>query len=122
MAAAVIAVAWFALLVVQTHATNAASAIVASGRVTPAQGDHAAALLDTAARVNPDQTVGLLRSQLAEARGETSRARRLAMEVTRAEPDNAQAWLQLTRISAGPARVVAFRHLVRLVPPVKGGS
>lgn len=118
------AVAWFVLGVVQTHGLNAATAIAAQRAPSAAQARHANALLDTAATLNPDQQIAIVRSQLAFARGEKARARRLAAAATHAEPDNAQAWLQLVRVSAGrpSERRRAFIRLVRLVPPVKGGS
>ncbi len=120
--AAAAAVAWFGLLAVQSHATDAATAIVALPRVTPAQGRHAAALLSTAATLDPGQEITILRSKLAFARGDVGAARRLAAAAAHAELGNPQAWLALVDVSKGTSELApAFRHLISLVPPVSGG-
>jgi hypothetical protein len=121
--AAVVIAAWFVLVGVQTHATDAATTIITGhARPTAAQAAHAGRLLDTAATLNPDREVDLLRSQLAYARADKPRARRLAGRVAHAEPDNVQAWLQLTRVSYGAPAAVALQHAARLAPTVKSGS
>jgi hypothetical protein len=127
MSSAVIGVAlavtaWFALLAVQSHATDSATRIIDSPRPTAAQARHARGLLDTASVLNPDQSIVLLRSQLAAARGQTALARRLAADATRSEPDNPDAWLQLTRVSAPAPAAVALQHLARLAPNITGQS
>jgi hypothetical protein len=127
MSSAVIGVAlavtaWFALLAVQSHATDSATRIIDSPRLTAAQARHARTLLDTASVLNPDQSIVLLRSQLAAARGQTALARRLAGDATRSEPGNPEAWLQLTRVSTGTPAAVALQHLARLAPNVSSRS
>ena len=113
------AIAWFALLAVQTHATDAAAPLAGRAHLSATQARHADSLLDTAAVLYPGQEVTVLRAKVAFAAGEVTRARRLAAAATRAEPGNPQAWLELTTVSHGtPELAPAFRHLVTLVPPV----
>lgn len=116
-------VAWFALGIYQAHALDGAGAIVAKRSISAAQARRAEHLLDDAQKLYPGQDPTILRSKLAFARGETTLARRLAARAAHAEPDNAQAWLQLVRVSHGtPQLAPAFRHLVKLVPAVSGAS
>ena len=121
-AVAVIAAAWLGLVAVQARDTDAATRIIAGPTPTAAQARHARDLLDTAAALSPDREIDLLRSQLAFARGEKAKARRLAASVTRAEPQNANAWLRLIRVSTGPKVPGEILHLGRLVPTVKTTS
>ena len=114
------AVAWFALLAVQSHATDAASALVSRAHLSAAQARHADSLLDTAAILYPGQEVAIERAKVAFAAGDVARARRLAGAAAHAEPGNPEAWLELTDVSHGTRELgPAFRHLVSLVPPVK---
>lgn len=117
--AAAAAVAWFALLAVQSHATDAAAPLAGRAHLSAAEARHADSLLDTAAILYPGQEVVLLRAKVAFAAGDVMRARRLAAAATRAEPGNPEAWLERTDVSHGtPELAPAFRHLVSLVPPV----
>ncbi len=112
--------AWFAVGIRQAVSTDRASAIItASGTLKPGQARHAESLLSAAAFLNPDRQVNLLRSQAALEQGDLSRARRLAVTVTRNEPLNAEAWAQLARASRSAAFAAALRHVTELVPPVK---
>lgn len=114
------AAAWFGLLAVQSHATDAATQIAHGAHLSAAEARHADSLLDTAAILYPGQEVTVLRAKVAFAAGHVARARRLAADAARAEPGNPQAWLELTDVSHGtPELAPAFRHLVTLVPPVR---
>jgi hypothetical protein len=117
--AAAAAVAWFALLAVEGHATDAAAPFAGRVHLTAAEARHADSLLDTAAILYPGQEVVVLRAKVAFAASDVTRARRLAAAATRAEPGNPEAWLERTDVSHGtPELAPAFRHLVSLVPPV----
>lgn len=113
------AVAWFALLAVQSHATDAATALTGRAHLSAAEARHAGSLLDTAAILYPGQEVTLLRAKVAFAAGQVTRARRLAADAVRAEPGNPEAWLEVVDVSHGTRELgPAFQHLVSLVPPV----
>jgi Tfp pilus assembly protein PilF len=123
-AVALVVCAWFALGARQSHDLNVATDIVsAPGSLAPGQARQAAALLDRAGQLNPDTSVDLARSQLALRQGDVARARALARNVTRSEPDNIQAWLTYATASAhDPAGFsLALRHLDQLAPPVHRG-
>jgi predicted Zn-dependent protease len=101
---------------------NAAGAILDSPRLTGAQARHAAQLLQSAAFLNPDRQVDVLRAQLRRDQGDLRGARAILRPVISSEPDNLQAWLELARSSAGDPHdffLAAFRvrQLVRTVPP-----
>jgi thioredoxin-like negative regulator of GroEL len=113
------ATAWFALLAVQSHATDAAAHLAQRARLSAAEARHGDSLLNTAAILYPGQEVTVLRAKLAFAAGHVTQARRLAADAANAEPGNPNAWLELTDVSHGtPELGPAFRHLVSLVPPV----
>jgi hypothetical protein len=123
---AVVACAWFALGVRQAHDTDAATSLITaggSGALRAGAAAHAASLLDAAGQLNPDRGVDLLRSQLAVRQGHPARGRALALAVTRAEPQNIQAWIAYGRASPDdPAGFgEALRHLNELAPPVGHG-
>lgn len=118
---AVAAIAWFALGVRQAHDVNAASSILGAGAsLTAAQAAHVQSLLHDAGQLNPDLGVTLLRSQLALRRGDPAGARAIALGVTRAEPDDLQAWVAYGRASANDpaAFALALRRLNQLAPLV----
>ncbi len=119
---AMAACAWFVIGIRQSQATDAASRILASpGRLTPLEARRAAQLLRTAAQLNPDRGVDLLRSQLALREGEPARARSIALSVASAEPQSIDAWLAYGSASArDPAAFRrALRHLEQLAPNVR---
>jgi hypothetical protein len=117
-ALAVILTAWFALVSVQARDTDVATNIINGPAPPAARARQARDLLDTAAILSPDREVDLLRSQLAHSLGDNAQARRLAAAVTRSEPDNAEAWFQLIRVSTGPKVAGELQHLGSLVPTV----
>ncbi len=111
--------AWFALGIRQATAQDHAEAsIAARQRATPAQARHVLQLLDEAGTLNPDRQIDLDRVQILLERGETLAARRIALQATRAEPQNIEAWISLARTAAGdPALfVAALRHVASLEP------
>ena len=120
--AALVFCAWFALGIRQAQSVDAATSILGAGHgpISRSAANHARQLLDSAAQLNPDQTVELLRSQLALREGDPARARAIALSVTRAEPDNLQAWIAYgTASSNDPAAFhLALRHLEQLAPNV----
>lgn len=114
---ALVACAWFALGIRQAHdADLAANIVTGSARVTPAAARRASALLDAAAQLNPDQSVDLLRSQLALRQGDAERARAIALDVARAEPQNIDAWLAFNSASVNRPRLfkLALKHVNEL--------
>lgn len=123
-AAALIVAAWFALGVRQSHDLNIATGIISgSGPLAPAQAQRAAALLERAGQLNPDTSVDVARSQLALRQGDVARARAVARDVTRSEPQNIQGWLTYATASAHDPRgfALAISHLEQLAPPVHRG-
>ncbi len=122
VAVALIACGWFAIGIHQAIDTDAAGAIIYGQTVpTAEQAAHATGLLNSAARLNPDTGVALLRSTLALELGDQARARRLALAVTRQEPLNLQAWLAFGRASSGDPQAfrLALVHVNELAPALK---
>jgi hypothetical protein len=119
--AAVAVAAWFALGAIQSHDIDAAGSIINSqNHLTAIQADRASSLLDGAATLNPDLGVQLLRSQLAAERGDRAEAHRLALEATRKEPLNADAWVQLIHVSTGVKVLDSeLGHLAALRPIIR---
>lgn len=120
--AAVAACAWFALGVRSSHeADRVSSALAFAAKISPAQAradDHA---LHEAAVLDPDQTLEMLRAEVALHVGRHGDAIAIAEQVTRREPQNPDAWLLLKVVSAGadPAlNRLADARLAQLVPPV----
>ena len=115
-AIALVAVAWFALGIHQNADLSAATAIASRPHPTAAAARHANALLDSASSLNPDQTIGITRAQLALAQGDEPRARSILERVVHAEPQNLTAWIGLERASGNDthAREIAFAHAVVL--------
>ena len=121
LALALVVTAWFALGVRQAIETSDAGAIVAAGaRLSPARAQHAAQLLRSAAFLNPDRQVDVLRARADLGRDRRAVARAILERVVASEPDNLEAWIWLARSSVGDLRgfyAAAFR-IRQLVPPV----
>jgi predicted Zn-dependent protease len=117
---ALVGCAWFALGARQAHQTARANAIVSSSqRLSPGRARRAAAALEAAGTLNPDLQVDVLRAELAIDQGRPRTARRILASVTRREPQNLNAWLQLARASTGDrvsffAAEIHIRTLVRV--------
>ena len=118
---ALISCAWFALGARQAHEAAVAGSIVAGKQPLSAQqASRAAGALRAAAGLNPDLQVDVLRGQLAIDQGNLAQARRILTSVTRREPQNLAAWVQLARASAND-RVSFFAaeiHIRTLIPRV----
>lgn len=115
--------AWFALGWVQARDAGRADALL-SATSSPSAGRAAEirSLLSSAGTLNPDRTVDLSRARLALDHHDYATAIRILEGVTRAEPQNALAWVQLG-FTAGAAGQIsraqhAARQVGRLVPPV----
>jgi predicted Zn-dependent protease len=117
-----LAAAWFALGVYQSHAVLQATSIAAGkSRPTAAQARRADNLLHDAATLNPDRAVDVLRAQVALARGDAARSRRILSGVVASEPQYLAAWIALASASTGVfhEREVALVHILKLAPPAK---
>jgi hypothetical protein len=113
---------WFAIGIRQAIDTDHASAIISSSApLTEARVTQARSLLSTAAQLNPDRQVDLLRAQLDIRLGEDAKARALALSVASAEPQNSAAWLELSHASPGDDATLqlSYERLYGLVPPLK---
>jgi hypothetical protein len=119
--------AWFALGVYQSHAVTEVRSVLAASsgarpaRLTAAQARHADAVLHDAAALNPDQSVDVLRAQVALARGHTGGARRILNGVVGREPQDLAAWIALANASLDDLhqREIALLHVLVLAPIVK---
>lgn len=120
---AAIVAAWFAVGWVQAHDLGRAEALVSASRLSPGQARDAASLLNTAADLNPDRTVDITRAQLAAQQHDPARAVTILQAVTRAEPENLDAWRELSITAAAlppsPRRTQlaenAFKQELRLL-------
>ncbi len=101
-AVAVVLCAWFALGFVQARDTGRATSLITSADTVGA-GDAARArsLLSSAGTLNPDQTVDILRGVLQVRTQQFAAAQRTLLAVTRREPMNIDAWVQLAFAAAG---------------------
>ncbi len=119
VAVALLACGWFAIGIHQAIDTDAAGAIIYGQTVpTAARAADASSLLNSAAALNPDTEVQLMRSSLALERGDDARARQLALAVADEEPLNLQAWLAFGRASSGDPQAfrLALVHVNELAP------
>jgi predicted Zn-dependent protease len=121
---AAVACAWYALGIRQAQDMQRATSLInGPSSLTPAQARHARTLLHSARTLNPDLTVDILRGELALDQGHPAVAVRALQSVTRREPQNLQAWVQLTFASAKAGdralTVSAARHVSALFPKVK---
>ncbi len=93
---ALAASAWFGLGWYQASKTGQATALITSGStLSAAQARRAEQLLDSAGALNPDRTVTILRGDLAAERHQNRAAVDLLQSVTRSEPQDLAAWVQL---------------------------
>lgn len=116
---AVVTCAWFALSIRQARDTARASAFITTHQsATALEARRLNSWLSSAAALNPDRTVSLLRGRLAAERGSERRGERLIRAVTRAEPQNLEAWLSLAYASPHDPQLFAYAlaHVKRLDP------
>jgi len=104
---AIVLCAWFALGATEAHNLSQATAIVQNaGALTAGQAAHVRSLLSSAATLNPDRTVDLLRGIVAQDRGQRRRAIGIFAQVTRDEPMNLDAWVYLAQAAPGDKALV----------------
>ena len=113
------ACAWFAVGIRQAHdvdrVTTVVSGLQGQKRLTVAQADRADSLLDSAAVLNPDRTVQVLRARVALLSGHRSLAKQILLLVVAAEPDNIDAWYGLATSASDSATVNrALAQIARL--------
>jgi Flp pilus assembly protein TadD len=122
--AALIVSAWFGLGWVQARDTGQADALLSStSSPSAAQAGRIRSLLSSAATLNPDRTVDLLRARLDLNRRDYAPAIALLEAVTRSEPENVFAWSQLgyTAGTAGRLQLAArAAHHVAVLDPGPG--
>jgi predicted Zn-dependent protease len=113
--------AWFGLGWVQARDTGRVSNLVTQTSITAGQARQARSLLSTAATLNPDRTVDIMRAMVDARRGEFGRAVAILEPVVKAEPLNVEAWARLAyaAASAGDRRLAAAA-LHRLRPLLAG--
>lgn len=119
---AVAACAWFGLGVVQAHDENRATALIdQTGTPSAALTARIMGLLDSAATLNPDRTIDILRAQAQTRAGRSDAGLATAERITRAEPRNVNAWVVLGfaagQVAPRVARL-AQAKLSELAPPV----
>lgn len=106
--------AWFALGIRQATSLTAAETLVdAQTHATAAQARRVQSLLDEAAMLNPDREVDILRARILLERGQDRPALGIIEGVTRAEPQNIEAWLWLAH--ASPSNPRRFYYALRRV-------
>jgi predicted Zn-dependent protease len=123
VAAATVVAGWLGAGLYEWRNQDRAEEIIRPAeRVTPAQADRADRLLRRAQRLNPDQVLEIDRGIAALEAGRAAKARRILLGVTRAEPENIEAWAWLRNAadSAGDRALfrLATRRIAELRPPV----
>jgi len=118
---ALVVCAWFALGVRQSQevdqATNLVGGLQGQQKLSAAQAAHARSLLSSAAVLNPDQQVNVLRARVALLRGQRASAVRILEQVVHQEPDYLEAWYGLaTSASSGSAVNMAIHQIGVLAP------
>jgi predicted Zn-dependent protease len=112
VALAMLVCAWFVVGIRQAHDTTQAQAILSGSRSLDAtQARQASSLLDSAAVLNPDEEVQVLRGRVALSRGDKARALPILLAVTRAEPRSREAWLWLAQAAIGQNPALFSRAL-----------
>jgi tetratricopeptide (TPR) repeat protein len=114
---ALAASAWYVVGIRQARDIAAATGAIA-GHGSPGQLAHARSLLNSAAFLNPDQEVQILRGRLALEQGRPEQAQRILAAVIRAEPMNLEGWIWLTGAALGnpPLARAALARIYRLDP------
>ncbi len=119
---AAVACAWFIVGIRQAHDINAATNLVANGKLTDAAARRADSLLDSADVLYPGTEVQQLRGEVDLERGKRLRAQRIFLQVTRQEPSNVQGWLLLANAGMTPQMInFALAHVATLSPKVPSG-
>jgi hypothetical protein len=116
---AAVASAWFVVGIRQARDVSRANAIVFNvTKISADQQRRADALLGSAALLNPDREVDLLRGQAALLAGHRAAARAELLGVVRSEPMNLTAWALLAQASPNDGALFnqAVRHITLLDP------
>jgi predicted Zn-dependent protease len=116
---ALVVCAWFALGIRQAHETAKATDLVTSGSsLTGRQLADVQSWLDSAATLNPDSTVDIVRAQALIKAGRARAAERLMESLTQREPLNLEAWIWLGGAALGDPAVAreAITHINALDP------
>ena len=103
---AIVALAWLGNEVRIMRLEDDAEAVLdraRAGKVPEADVKHAADLLESSRRLNPDQAPVITEGQLRYATGDADGAALLARSVTLDEPDNLQAWFLVWAAASDPA-------------------
>ena len=119
-----IVAAWFGLGVRQAREiTDVTSLIRNANSVSHAQAAAASRQLDSAAMLNPDRNVAMLRAELDASDNHVARAESRLDTVVAAEPDNLDAWFLLAQLEGNNPRaeLAAQRHIASLLPKVRTG-
>jgi hypothetical protein len=115
---AIVVACWFGLSVRQAHNTDVAEQILSNNSTLSAsQTRHVGALLRSAATVNPDRSVDLLRGELAASEGNRVRASQIFAGVTRSEPLNIDAWYELANVTTNPHTLSLVLHQIAALAP-----
>jgi predicted Zn-dependent protease len=120
---ALVICAWFALGGIESHdinvATNLVGGLQGRQKLTAAQAAQARSLLASAAVLNPDQQVNVLRARVALLRKERPLAVEILNRVLSEEPDYLDAWYGLaTSASSGATVNRAIAHINQLQPAI----
>jgi hypothetical protein len=121
----VVVCAWFGVVARQAHEIDAASAILAPASANRYQLRDAASLIRSAAVLDPGQDVPILRARLELKSGQDSLARRTLASVTRAEPDNLDAWIQVGVLAVfrkGSVNVANVKKQLKRLDPLDARS
>jgi len=104
----------------QAISLDRATAIIGHGTsIRPALAVRAGSLLNEAGALNPDRQVDLERINLELELHHVQAARELAREVTRAEPENVEAWVSLAETAGDdPALFAQAVHKIRALEPL----
>jgi thioredoxin-like negative regulator of GroEL len=124
LVAALIVAAWFVLGARQAREiADVTSLIRNANTISPAQAAAASTHLDSAATLNPDRTVVMLRAELDASDNHVARAESELNGVVAAEPDNLDAWFLLAQLEGNNPRaeLAAQHHIAHLLPRVGSG-
>jgi hypothetical protein len=120
--AALAVCAWFALGAREAHEINRATNIVGGlngqQKLTAAEAAQARSLLSSAALLNPDQQINVLRARVALLRAQRPLAVRILRGVVSSEPDNLAAWYGIATSASSSATVNAAIAQIRRLEPV----
>jgi hypothetical protein len=115
---------WFALGVREAQeidrATNIVGGLQGQQKLTAPEAAQARSLLSSAAFLNPDQQVNVLRARVALLGNQRPLAVRILRGVVSSEPDNLAAWYGLATSATSRATVNAALAQIRRLEPVVG--